>query len=90
MPVYSGPLGSTPPNDIAISGDGSRIYAAGVWTDPLSPITLNDGNLRIYDSATGQLLNTIALGTRLGGIDISPDYCATARDRIAKHKASLR
>jgi len=73
MPVYSGPLGTTPPNDVAISGDGSRIYAAGVWTDPNSPVTLNDGNLRIYDSATGQLLSTIALGTRLGGIDISPD-----------------
>ena len=24
------------------------------------------------------------------GIDISPDYCVTARERIAKHKASLR
>src|SRR5687767_1981423 len=73
MPVYSGPLGNIPPNDVAISADGTRIYAAGAWTNPSSPVTVNDGNLRIYDAATGQLQQTIAVGTRLGGMDISPD-----------------
>ncbi|MFN2473647.1 MAG: FG-GAP-like repeat-containing protein, partial [Sphingomicrobium sp.] len=29
--------------------------------------------MRIYNAATGQLVNTIAVGTRLGAIDLSPD-----------------
>src|SRR5579884_848983 len=49
-------------NDVAISPDGSLIFAAG-----------SDGNLRVYDSLTGALEKTWHVGMSLGGIDISPD-----------------
>jgi len=49
-------------NDIAISNDGSTIYAAG-----------NDGNLYAYSAATGALLYAWHVGNDLGGMDISPD-----------------
>jgi Ca2+-binding RTX toxin-like protein len=49
-------------NDVAISADGTHIYAAG-----------SDGNLRVYDANTGQLQATWHVGTQLGGIDVSPD-----------------
>jgi Ca2+-binding RTX toxin-like protein len=49
------------PNDVAISADGTKIYAAG-----------DDGNLRVYDPS-GALLAIWHVGTELGGIDISPD-----------------
>src|SRR5437764_15345227 len=65
-------LGITP-EDVAISPDGSLIYAAGAWTPPNYAVPIDDGNLRIYDAETGALLNTISVGTRLGAVDISPD-----------------
>jgi Ca2+-binding RTX toxin-like protein len=49
-------------NDIAISPDGSTIYGAG-----------DDGNLYIYDAATGEFVKAWHIGTELGGMDISPD-----------------
>jgi Ca2+-binding RTX toxin-like protein len=49
-------------NDIAISKDGSTIYGAG-----------DDGNLYVYDAATGEFVKAIHLGNELGGMDISPD-----------------
>lgn len=60
--VYQGALGDGRPNDVAISADGTKVYAAG-----------DDGNLRVYSAANGDLLNTWDVGTRLGGMDISPD-----------------
>ncbi|HEX8307639.1 MAG TPA: hypothetical protein VF645_04395, partial [Allosphingosinicella sp.] len=50
------------PSDTVLSPDGSRLYVAG-----------DDGNLRVYDAATGALLATWDVGTKLGGIDISAD-----------------
>jgi trimeric autotransporter adhesin len=50
------------PNDVAISSDGSTIYAAG-----------DDGKLYVYSAGDGQLLHTWDVGKELGGIDISPD-----------------
>jgi Ca2+-binding RTX toxin-like protein len=49
-------------NDIALSADGSKVYA-----------TDESGNLNIYNSETGVLLNSWHVGTNLGGMDISPD-----------------
>ena len=49
-------------NDVAISPDGSMIYASG-----------KDGNLYEYDGHTGELIRAIHVGTDLGGMDISPD-----------------
>ena len=72
MTDFTGTLGVAP-DDVAISPDGSLIYAAGAWTNPSSPVPVNDGNLRIYNAATGALVDTIHLGTRLGAIDLSPD-----------------
>lgn len=73
MTDFTGNLGTAPPDDVAISADGSLIYAAGTGTDPSSPVLVNDGDLRIYNAATGALVETIHVGTRLGGIDLSPD-----------------
>lgn len=71
--LYSGSLGSVSPDDVAISADGTLIYAAGTWSSPGAPVPVNDGDLRIYSAATGQLIDTLHLGTRLGAVDISPD-----------------
>lgn len=60
--VYQGQLGTDRPSDVQISSDGSTIYAAGA-----------DGNLYVYSAATGELEHTWAVGTQLGGMDISPD-----------------
>src|SRR6266550_4140735 len=60
--VYQGQLGDARPNDVQISADGSKIYAAGA-----------DGNLYVYSAQTGALLHTWDVGTELGGMDISPD-----------------
>lgn len=57
-----GALGTTRPNDVALSPDGAQIYAAG-----------DDGNLRIYSADSGELLRTIDVGIRLGAMDVSPD-----------------
>lgn len=48
--------------DMVQSRDGTRLYVAG-----------DDGAMRIYDTATGDLLQTTAVGTRLGAIDLSAD-----------------
>jgi Ca2+-binding RTX toxin-like protein len=50
------------PNDVAISTDGSQIYATGA-----------DGNLYVYSAADGELLHMWDVGTQLGGIAISAD-----------------
>jgi Ca2+-binding RTX toxin-like protein len=50
------------PSEVALSPDGSRLYSAGA-----------DGVLRVYSLKTGALIESWAIGTRLGGIDISPD-----------------
>ena len=55
-------LSSIKLNDVAISADGSTIYGAG-----------DDGNLYVYNAATGELVRAIHLGVELGGMDISPD-----------------
>ena len=60
--VYQGQLGDTRPNDVQISADGSTIYAAGA-----------DGHLYVYSAQTGALLHDWAVGTELGGMDVSPD-----------------
>ncbi|HEY0086294.1 MAG TPA: hypothetical protein VGB65_10340, partial [Allosphingosinicella sp.] len=55
-------LAASKPNDVVLSPDGTRIYAAR-----------SDGFLRVYDVETGKLIHTWDVGTRLGGIDISAD-----------------
>jgi Ca2+-binding RTX toxin-like protein len=55
-------LTTVKPSDVAISADGTRLYAAG-----------EDGQVRVYDLATRALLQTWPVGIKLGGIDISPD-----------------
>jgi Ca2+-binding RTX toxin-like protein len=47
---------------VVVSADGSRIYAAGT-----------DGAVRVYDGDSGQLLSTWQVGSKLGGMDLSPD-----------------
>lgn len=54
-------IGSAPGNFV-LSGDATKIFVAGT-----------DGVLRIFDSTSGALLGSTALGTHLGAIDISPD-----------------
>ncbi|HEX6217922.1 MAG TPA: hypothetical protein VFZ35_01450, partial [Sphingomicrobium sp.] len=49
-------------NDVDLSPDGTRLYAAGT-----------DGILRVYDTRTGELLASWEVGTELGAIDVSPD-----------------
>ena len=53
---------ASPVSDTVYSADGSRLYAA-----------LTGGGVAVYDTASGALLNTIAVGSFLAGIDISPD-----------------
>ncbi|HEX3677724.1 MAG TPA: hypothetical protein VHU79_10100, partial [Sphingomicrobium sp.] len=60
--AFQGQLGDVQTDDVAISPDGSTIYAAGA-----------DGNLYAYSASSGQLLHAWAVGTDLGGMDISPD-----------------
>jgi Ca2+-binding RTX toxin-like protein len=60
--VSTGFLGSGRPADVALSADGARIYVAGT-----------DGFVRVYSAETGQLISEWDVGTRLGGIDLSPD-----------------
>src|ERR671912_2086239 len=48
--------------NFVLGNDGTRIYLAGA-----------DGNLRVYNAQSGELLATWDIGTNLGGIDISPD-----------------
>jgi Ca2+-binding RTX toxin-like protein len=72
MTDFTGNLGTTP-NDVAISADGLVIYAAGQWADSGFPVQPADGDLRVYSASTGALLSTIHVGTRLGGVDLSPD-----------------
>jgi Ca2+-binding RTX toxin-like protein len=60
--VYQGQLGDARPNDVQISADGTQIYAAGI-----------DGNLYVYSAQDGTLLHSWAVGTDLGGMDVSPD-----------------
>jgi len=70
---FAGVLGVSP-EDVTLSADGSLIYAAGRWVDSDTyPVQPGDGDLRIYDASTGALVNTIHVGTRLGGVDLSPD-----------------
>ena len=59
---HDGPLGSSRPADVVISADGSKIYTSGT-----------DGAVRVYDGDSGQLLSTWQVGSKLGGIDLSPD-----------------
>ena len=59
---YSGAIGDERPNDVATNSDGSRIYASG-----------DDGNLRIYDADTGNLLESFVVVNQLGAIYVSPD-----------------
>ena len=60
---HNGELGTSKPADVVISRDGSRIYTSG----------RTDGAVRVYDANTGQLLETWQVGTKLAGIDLSPD-----------------
>ncbi|MDY7099211.1 MAG: WD40 repeat domain-containing protein [Pseudomonadota bacterium] len=55
-------LANSTPREVRLSPDGQRIYASGP-----------DGNLRVYDAATGDLLESFAVGQALGNLDISPD-----------------
>ncbi|HEU0099171.1 MAG TPA: M10 family metallopeptidase C-terminal domain-containing protein [Allosphingosinicella sp.] len=59
---HNGSLGSSRPADVVISADGSKIYTSGT-----------DGAVRVYDADTGALLSTWQVGTKLAGIDLSPD-----------------
>jgi Ca2+-binding RTX toxin-like protein len=55
-------IASTVAADSVLSPDGSRLFVTG-----------SDGNLRVYDAATGALLATWDVGTQLGAVDISAD-----------------
>ncbi|HET6941174.1 MAG TPA: hypothetical protein VFH89_03320 [Sphingomicrobium sp.] len=59
---HSGAVGDSRPNDVALNADGSLIYASG-----------SDGNLRVYNADSGELVQTIDVGMSLGAIDVSPD-----------------
>ena len=48
--------------DFVLSNDGAFLYLAG-----------NDGTLRVFNTATGAVVQAMLLGTTLGAIDISPD-----------------
>ena len=50
------------PADVVMSVDGSTLFVAG-----------DDGNVRVYNLATGALAATWDVGTDLGGMDIAPD-----------------
>jgi Ca2+-binding RTX toxin-like protein len=51
-----------PGENYALSPDGATLYVAG-----------NDGHLRVYDTATGSLLQDWGIGGDLGGITVSRD-----------------
>jgi Ca2+-binding RTX toxin-like protein len=55
-------LAATAARDVALSSDGYILYA-----------TQGDGTLRAYDLRTGRLMESWAIGTKLGGLDMSPD-----------------
>ena len=55
-------VASSRPSDVVLSPDGLRIYTSS-----------DDGNVRVYHSETGQLLDTLDVGDDLDGLDISPD-----------------
>jgi Ca2+-binding RTX toxin-like protein len=59
---HNGALGTSRPADVVVSADGSRIYTSGT-----------DGAVRVYDGDSGALLSTWQVGSKLGGIDLSPD-----------------
>lgn len=48
--------------DMVLSPDGLTLYASG-----------SDGNVRVHNAETGELISTIAVGKQLGAIDVSPD-----------------
>jgi Ca2+-binding RTX toxin-like protein len=54
-------LGAARPADVVLSPDGSLIYVAG-----------KDGYVRVYLAETGALIHEWDVGTKLGGIDLSP------------------
>ena len=58
----SAPITSLYPADSVLSADGATLYVAG-----------EDGVVRVYDFATRLLQATWDVGTKLGGIDLSPD-----------------
>jgi Ca2+-binding RTX toxin-like protein len=56
------PISSVAAADVVMSPDGVRLYVAG-----------EDGKVRVYDVASRSLITTWDVGTRLAGIDVSPD-----------------
>jgi Ca2+-binding RTX toxin-like protein len=58
----SAPISSVRSNDMVLSRDGALLYA----TDP-------DGFVRVYDTATGALVNAFKVGTNLGAMSLAPD-----------------
>ncbi len=65
-------LTGTQAADVAISNDGSTIYAS-----------FDDGYIREYQVSTGALINQWHVGMNLGAIDLSPDgsYLAIVEDQ---------
>jgi Ca2+-binding RTX toxin-like protein len=55
-------LAASAPRDVALSADGSTLYAAGP-----------DGVLRAYSMRSGELIGSWSIGSQLGGIELSPD-----------------
>jgi len=49
-------------SDIAMNADGTVTYIAGA-----------NGNISVYDTITGQIVDTITVAAPLAGIDVSPD-----------------
>ncbi len=49
-------------SDVIMNADRTRMY-----------IARDDGFLSVYDTFTGQVVQTFDVGTRLGGMDLSPD-----------------
>ena len=65
-------LATGPVGDAVISTDGATLYTTG------------GGTLNAYDIASGTLLRQWSLGTKLGGIDVSPDgRYLVATDQVA-------
>jgi Ca2+-binding RTX toxin-like protein len=58
----TGALGSGRPADVVLSADGTKVYASYA-----------DGFIRVYDVATGTLVDSWDVGMNLGGMDLSPD-----------------